>query len=107
MKKNKYINKKINSHRSSRPEVFCKKGILRNFAKFTGKHLCQSLFFNKVAQVFSYEFCEISKNTFFHRTPPVDASAVILIILNKKHSRNWKRDHGIPGLGHEIAGVTL
>ena len=31
------------------PEVFCKKGVLRNFAKFTGKHLCQSLFFNKVA----------------------------------------------------------
>ena len=54
-------------------------GVLRNFAKFTGKHLCQSLFFNKVAglrpatllkkealaQVFSCEFCEISKNTFF------------------------------------------
>ena len=35
--------------RSSRPEVFCEKGILRNFAKFTGKHLFQSLFFNKVA----------------------------------------------------------
>ena len=30
-------------------EVFCTKGVLRNFAKFTGKHLCQSLFFNKVA----------------------------------------------------------
>ena len=27
----------------------CKKGVLRNFAKFTGKQLCQSLFFNKVA----------------------------------------------------------
>ena len=26
-----------------------KKGDLRNFAKFAGKHLCQSLFFNKVA----------------------------------------------------------
>ena len=26
-----------------------KKDVLRNFAKFTGKHLCQSLFFNKVA----------------------------------------------------------
>ena len=37
------------SSRSSRTEVFCKKGVLRNFAKFTGKHLCQSLFFNKVA----------------------------------------------------------
>ena len=37
--------------RSSRPEVFCKKGVLRNFPKFTGKHLCQSLF-NKVAGLF-------------------------------------------------------
>ena len=33
----------------SRPEVICKKGALENFAKFTRKHLCQSLFFNKVA----------------------------------------------------------
>ena len=54
------------------------KDVLRNFAKFTGKHLCQSLYFNKVAgqvcnfikietlaQVFSCEFWEISKNTFF------------------------------------------
>ena len=32
---------------SSRPEVFCKKGVLRNFAKFTGKHLYPRLFFNK------------------------------------------------------------
>ena len=35
--------------KNSRPEVFCKKGVLRNFAKFTGKQLCQSLLFNKVA----------------------------------------------------------
>ena len=34
--------------RSSRPDVFCKRGLLRNFAKFKGKHLCQSIFFNKV-----------------------------------------------------------
>ena len=27
-----------------------------------------------LAQVFSSEFCEISKNTFFHRTPLVAAS---------------------------------
>ena len=31
------------------PDVFCKKGVLKNFTKFTGKHLCQSLFLNKVA----------------------------------------------------------
>ena len=34
--------------RSSRAEVFCKKSVLKNIAKFTGKHLCQSLFFKKV-----------------------------------------------------------
>ena len=27
----------------------CEKRVLRNFTKFTGKHLCQSLFLNKVA----------------------------------------------------------
>ena len=33
--------------RSSRPEVFSSKDDLENFAKFTGKHLAQSLFFNR------------------------------------------------------------
>ena len=37
------------SHRSSRLEVLCEKGVLENFTKFAGKHLCQSLIFNKVA----------------------------------------------------------
>ena len=44
--------------------------------------MCQSLFFNKVAdlkketlaQVFSCEFCEISKNIFSYRTPLAAAS---------------------------------
>ena len=53
--------------RSSRPEVFCKKGVLRNFLKFTGKHLCQSLFFNKVAGL-------RLKNILSYRTPLVAAS---------------------------------
>ena len=30
-------------------EVFYKKGVLRNFTRFTGKRLCQSFFFNEVA----------------------------------------------------------
>ena len=38
-------------NRSSRPKVFQKKGVLRNFLKLTGKHLCQSLFFNNVADL--------------------------------------------------------
>ena len=41
-------------HRSSRPEVFCKKGVLRNLAKFTRKRLLQSLFFNKIAGLRSF-----------------------------------------------------
>ena len=39
----------LNIYRSSRPEVFCRKGVLRNFTKLTGKHLCQSPFLKKVA----------------------------------------------------------
>ena len=66
--------------RSSRPEVFCKRGVLRNFAKFTGKHLCQSLIFNKketAVQVFPCQFCEISNNAFSYGTPLVDASMLL------------------------------
>ena len=42
---------RLGSHQTDMPppEVFCKKGFFKNFAKFTGKHLCQSLFFNKVS----------------------------------------------------------
>ena len=60
-------------HRTSPPNVFCKKGVLENFTKFTGKHLCQSLFLIKLQasdvflgiQVFSYEYYEVFKNSFF------------------------------------------
>ena len=80
----KYVNKKVKKmkfwifsetclfFRSSCPEVFCKKGALRNSAKFTRKHLFQGLFFNKAAGL--KQSCEISKNTFSYSTPPVDAS---------------------------------
>ena len=55
--------------RSSRPEVFCKKGVLRNFAKFTGKHLCQNLFFNKVAGL---RPVTLLKKRLWHRCFPVN-----------------------------------
>ena len=56
---------KLNRSRHGRRSV--RKGVLRNFSKFTRKHLCQSLFIKKetLAQVISCECCEISKNTFF------------------------------------------
>ena len=73
----KETNPLLRRFRSSHGRGSVKKGALRNFAKLTGKDLCQSLFFNKVAglwpvtllkketlvQAFLCEFCEISKNT--------------------------------------------
>ena len=69
----KCLNLICSNSKSSPQKCSVRKVVLRNFTKFTGKHLCQSLFFNKVdekenlAQVFSCEYCEICKNT-FHRT---------------------------------------
>ena len=34
--------------RSIRLDLFLKKGVLKNFTKFAGKHLCRNLFFNNV-----------------------------------------------------------
>ena len=44
-----------------------------HFAKFTGKHLCQSLFFNKVATL-PVNFAKFLRSFFSYRTPLVAAS---------------------------------
>ena len=66
--------------------MFCKEDVLKSFANFTGKHLYQNLLFNKktLAQVFSCDFCKISKNTFSYRTSPVTASLIRKIRLISK-----------------------
>ena len=59
------------------PEALCKRGVLRNFTKFTGKHLCQRLFLNKVADLVA--FLWILRNFykhFFYGAPPVVASNI-------------------------------
>ena len=45
-----------------------KEGVLRNVTKFTGKHLCQSLFFNKVA---GSRHATLLKKRLWHRRSPV------------------------------------
>ena len=50
-------------------EGFCKKGVLGNFAKFTGKHLCQSIFFNKAAGL---RPAILLKKRPWHRCSPVN-----------------------------------
>ena len=60
--------------RSSHRRYSVRKGVLRNFTKFTGKHLCQSLFFNKVAA------CRfITKNTFFTEYTRPTTSATLKV----------------------------
>ena len=68
--------------RSNRSEMFCKRAVLRNFAKYGGKHLCQSLFFNNVAGLrlpgvgVSCEFFEIFKSNFYAEHLWITASAL-------------------------------
>ena len=40
-----------NTIKKQPPELFYKKGVLKNFTKFPGKYLCQDLFFDKVADL--------------------------------------------------------
>ena len=52
--------------RSSYRRCSVKKGVLRNFAKFTGKHLCQRLFLIRPGHA------TLLKKSFWHRCFPVD-----------------------------------
>ena len=64
------LEKIIYGSRSSHQRCSVKKGVVRNFAKFTGKDLFQGLFFNRgtLAQLFSCQFCKIFMNTFLQNT---------------------------------------
>ena len=82
-----------NRHR----RCFIRKAVLENLAKFTGKHLCQSLFFNNVAgfslnlpkketlaQLFSCKSCEILENILFKK----HLSGRLLLVISLKSDKN-------------------
>ena len=65
---------------SSRPDVFFKKGVLRNFARFIGKHLCQSLFFNNVVDLKKgVRLATLLKKRLWHRCFPVNFAKFLYI----------------------------
>ena len=86
--------------RSSHQRCSARKGVLRNFSKFTGKHLCQVLFYNKVAgpepatllkmrlwhRCFPINFAKFLR-TPFHRTPLNDCSSTIQHFLAENTSK--------------------
>ena len=71
-------------YRNSRPEVFCKLGTLRNFTKFTGKHLCQGLFLNKVAGL---RAANLLKKSFWHRCFSLDFAKFLRTPFFTEHLR--------------------
>ena len=63
----------------SGPEVVCKKGVLRNFSKFTGKHQCQSLFCLRPATLL--------KKRLWHRCFPVNFEKFLITLFLTEHLR--------------------
>ena len=55
--------------RSSRPEVVCKKDVLKRFSKIIEKCQCQGLFLNKNSDI---KDCNFNKKRLWHRCFPVN-----------------------------------
>ena len=62
--------------------IFCKKDVLKNFAKFTGKYLFQSLFFNKVSGL---SLAILIKKRLWHRYVPVNFAKFLRTSFFKEH----------------------
>ena len=67
--------------RSSHQKCSVKQYVLRNFAKFRGKHLRQSLFFNKIAGT-----ATLLKKRLLHRCFPVNFAKFLKIPFSQKTS---------------------
>ena len=66
-------------------EVFyVKKGVLRNFTKFTGNHLCRSLFFNKVEGLSP---ATLLKKRLWHRCFPLNFANFLRTPIHTGHLR--------------------
>ena len=61
---------------------FVRKGVLRNFAKFTGKHLCQSLIFTKGLRP-----ATLLKKRLWHKCFPVNFAKFLRTPFLKEHLR--------------------
>ena len=94
--------------RSSHQRCSVRKDVLRNFTKFTGKHLCQILFYNKVTgpepatllktrpwhRYFLMNFAKFPR-TLFQRTPLNDCFSTTQNFLDENTSKvlNGQQQH--------------
>ena len=89
--------------RGIRPEVFYEKGVLRTFAKFTGKHLCQSLLCNRVASL--WHKCFPANFAKFLRTPFLTGHIQWLLLVISVQT-NLKYTNGIMSLNRHDFDLT-
>ena len=122
------LNFKNTLNRSSR-QVVCKKSVLKNFTKLTGKHLClgrvsflikrpevcNCIKKDNLTQLFSCEFYEIFKNTYFYRTPMVAVSesisthfkSLVSLYISAINMKKPLVFRSIQGLLKETSGMIL
>ena len=81
-------------YRSSHQSGSVRKGVLRNFRKFTGKHLCQSLFFNNVAGM---RPATLLKKRLWHRCFPMN----FVTFLRTPFLQNTSGDRSVSQLSFE------
>ena len=73
----------FNTSRSSRLQIFLKKGILKSFANFTGKHLCWSLFLKNLQA----EGLQLHKKRLQHKCFPVKFAIFLRTPFLTEHLR--------------------
>ena len=98
------------SHRKQPPDVFCKKGVLKDFTKFTGKHLFQSLKKRLWYSCFPVNFVKFLRTHFF-----IEHLWWLLLQVLKifwKHSRQvshfvkWHANEFTPNeLNHQVTWI--
>ena len=69
MKNITHLRIRIILDRRSRSLIFHKIGVVENFAKFAGKHLCKNLFLNKIA---GFQPATTLKKRLWHRCFPMN-----------------------------------
>ena len=84
-------------NRSSRPELFLGKGVLKICSKFTGEHPCRSAISIKLQSSFIettlWHECSPSNLLYIFRTPfPKNTSGWLLLLVVKKLCGRWGED---------------
>ena len=103
---------KIVRVRNSSQGCYIKKVFLKIFAKFTGKHLCRCLFWNKVTGLTSVT---LSKKRLWHRHFPVNFAKIFKNAFLTEHLWKtasweflcWSRNYGQGELFPEICQIIL